>query len=48
MVVSGEEKASKRRQMGIKKVSDKRTNGRVENVLQTVSKLESRFCSKRS
>ena len=41
--MSGEEKASVRCQVGTKKVSDERTNGSVENVLQTVSKLEFRF-----
>jgi hypothetical protein len=34
------------RQVRIEKVSDKLTNGSVENVDQTVSKLGSRFCSK--
>ena len=34
------------RQVRIKKVSDKLTNGSVENVDQMVSKLGSRFCSK--
>ena len=34
------------RQVRIKKVSDKLTNGSVENVDQMVSKLGFRFCSK--
>ena len=46
MVVSVEEKAYGIRQVGIKKVSDERTNVSVENVLWLVSKLGSRFCSK--
>jgi len=46
MVVSVEEKASERCQVWTKKVSDERTNVSVENVLQMVSKLGSRFCSK--
>ena len=45
-VVSVGEKAHFMRQVGTKKVSDKRTNGGVENVLQVMSKLESRFCSR--
>jgi hypothetical protein len=44
--VSVEEKAYGIRQVGIKKVSDERTNVSVENVLWLVSKLGSRFCSK--
>ena len=46
MVVSVEEKTYGIRQVGIKKVSDERTNVSVENVLWLVSKLGSRFCSK--
>ena len=45
MVVSGEEKAARSCQAKTKKVSDKQTNGSVENVLQMVSKVESRFYS---
>ena len=45
-VVSVGEKAHFMRQVGAKKVSDKRTNGGVENVLQRMSKLGSRFCSR--
>ena len=43
--MSGEEKAAKSCQVRTKKVSDKQTNGSVENVLQMVSKVESRFYS---
>ena len=45
-VVSVGEKAQVMRQVWTKKVSDKRTNGGVENVLQRMSKLGSRFCSR--
>ena len=45
LVVSVEEKASMRCQVWITKVSDERTNGRVETVLLMVSKWESGFCS---
>ena len=45
MVVSGEEKAARSCQVKTKKVSDKQTNGSVENVLQMVSKVEPRFYS---
>jgi hypothetical protein len=45
-VVSVGEKAHVMRQVWTKKVSDKRTNGGVENVLQGMSKLGSRFCSR--
>src|SRR4029453_13462571 len=48
MVVSGEEKAARSCQVRTKKVSDKRTNASVENVLQMVSKVESRFYSTRT
>src|SRR6266852_6933896 len=43
-VVSVGEKAHVMRQVWTKKVSDKRTNGGVEKVLQGMSKLGSRFC----
>ena len=45
-VVSVGEKAHVMRQVWTKKVSDKRTNGGVEKVLQGMSKLGSRFCSR--
>ena len=45
LVVSVEEKASMRWQVWITKVSDERTNGRVETVLPMVSKWESGCCS---
>src|SRR5216683_3897203 len=45
-VVSVGEKAHVMRQVWTKKVSDKRTNGGVEKVLQAMSKLGSRFCSR--
>jgi hypothetical protein len=46
MVVSVEEKAYMIRQVGIKKVSDKLTNGSVEKVQWMVSKLGCRFYPK--
>jgi len=45
MVVSGEEKAARSCQVKTKKVSDKSTNGSVENVLPMVSKVGPRFYS---
>ena len=46
--MSGEEKAAASCQVRTKKVSVERTTVSVENVRQTVSKVESRFCSTRS
>ena len=46
--MSSEEKAAVSCQVKTKKVSDERTNGSVENVLQMVSKVGSRFYSTNS